>query len=247
MGKSPDAFRTISEVSTWLQTPPHVLRFWETKFLQVRPVKRAGGRRYYRPADMALLSGIKALLHDQGMTIKGVQKLLRERGPSHVASLSALPWAGEALEFGTVGPEDADADDLSGLRLVFDADTDAESAAAFLDSEMNDAEEDLSFDGAEIDAKIPTGDDDATSRPPTLIDGFINGTARRMAAAEPEPRLAAPVQSPAEAPLTPPSVDTLLALVARADPARLRERGDDIAPLLARLRALGHDDQARLG
>jgi len=88
MDKSPDAFRTISEVADWLDTPAHVLRFWESRFTQVKPVKRAGGRRYYRPADMALLGGIKKLLHDDGMTIRGVQKLLREHGVKYVASLS---------------------------------------------------------------------------------------------------------------------------------------------------------------
>nr|WP_254919245.1 MerR family transcriptional regulator [Oceanicola sp. 22II-s10i] len=88
MAKSADAFRTISEVAEWLDTPAHVLRFWESKFTQVKPVKRAGGRRYYRPADMELLGGIKHLLHEEGMTIKGVQKLLRDRGAAHVAGLS---------------------------------------------------------------------------------------------------------------------------------------------------------------
>ncbi|SHM18219.1 MerR HTH family regulatory protein [Roseovarius litoreus] len=88
MAKSADAFRTISEVADWLETPAHVLRFWESKFSQVKPVKRAGGRRYYRPADMELLGGIKKLLHDDGMTIKGVQKILREEGVRHVAALS---------------------------------------------------------------------------------------------------------------------------------------------------------------
>ncbi|WP_380052566.1 MerR family transcriptional regulator [Falsihalocynthiibacter sp. SS001] len=88
MPKSQDAFRTISEVADWLETPAHVLRFWESRFTQVKPIKRAGGRRYYRPADMELLSGIKKLLHDDGMTIKGVQKLLRSEGIKHVASLS---------------------------------------------------------------------------------------------------------------------------------------------------------------
>jgi len=88
MSKSPDAFRTISEVAEWLGVQAHVLRFWESKFNQVKPVKRAGGRRYYRPADMQLLGGIKKLLHDDGMTIKGVQKLLREQGVAHVAEQS---------------------------------------------------------------------------------------------------------------------------------------------------------------
>ena len=88
MSKSPDAFRTISEVADWFGIQAHVLRFWESKFTQVKPIKRAGGRRYYRPADMLLLGGIKKLLHDDGLTIKGVQKILREEGMSHVAAMS---------------------------------------------------------------------------------------------------------------------------------------------------------------
>ena len=99
MAKSPDAFRTISEVADWLDTPAHVLRFWESKFSQVKPVKRAGGRRYYRPEDMALLGGIKKLLHDDGMTIKGVQKLLREQGVRHVGAMApALPGEDAAID-----------------------------------------------------------------------------------------------------------------------------------------------------
>ncbi len=89
MAKARDAFRTISEVSEVLDTPAHVLRFWESKFTQVKPVKRAGGRRYYRPEDVTLLGGIKTLLHDQGMTIKAVQALLRSEGVKHVQSLSS--------------------------------------------------------------------------------------------------------------------------------------------------------------
>jgi DNA-binding transcriptional MerR regulator len=88
MEKSPDAFRTISEVADILETPAHVLRFWESRFPQVRPVKRAGGRRYYRPADVALLTGIKRLLHDEGMTIRGVQKILREQGVRYVSGMA---------------------------------------------------------------------------------------------------------------------------------------------------------------
>ncbi|MGP3696264.1 MerR family transcriptional regulator [Rhodobacter sp. NSM] len=88
MEKSAEAFRTISEVAEILETPAHVLRFWESRFPQIRPVKRAGGRRYYRPSDVALLAGIRRLLHDDGLTIRGVQKILREQGVRHVASLS---------------------------------------------------------------------------------------------------------------------------------------------------------------
>jgi DNA-binding transcriptional MerR regulator len=89
MAKAKDAFRTISEVAEWLDTPTHVLRFWESKFTQIKPVKGAGGRRYYRPTDMDLLGGIKQLLHEDGLTIKGTQKLLREKGAKHVATLGA--------------------------------------------------------------------------------------------------------------------------------------------------------------
>ena len=101
MAKAKDAFRTISEVADWLDTPAHVLRFWESKFTQIKPVKRAGGRRYYRPDDMMLLAGIKTLLHEQGLTIKGAQKLLREKGVKHVQNLSPLQIGGAGEE----GPE----------------------------------------------------------------------------------------------------------------------------------------------
>ena len=84
-GKSAAAFRTISEVATELDLPQHVLRFWETKFPQIRPLKRGGGRRYYRPEDVALLRTIRDLLYDDRYTIKGVQKLLRENGAKAAA------------------------------------------------------------------------------------------------------------------------------------------------------------------
>ena len=88
MAKSPDAFRTIGEVASWLGTQSHVLRFWESKFRAVSPVQRAGGRRYYRQTDMTLLGGIKFLLHEQGMTIKALQRLLQEEGTAHVQRFS---------------------------------------------------------------------------------------------------------------------------------------------------------------
>ena len=80
VNKSPEAFRTISEVAAELDVPPHVLRFWEGKFSQIRPLKRGGRRRYYRPEDVDLLRRIRSLLYTDGYTIKGVQKVLRERG-----------------------------------------------------------------------------------------------------------------------------------------------------------------------
>jgi len=83
--KSDDAFRTISEVAEELDVPQHVLRFWESKFTQIKPLKRAGGRRYYRPDDIGLLRGIRSLLYSDGYTIKGVQKVLKERGARFVS------------------------------------------------------------------------------------------------------------------------------------------------------------------
>lgn len=87
MNKSAEAFRTIGEVAGELDVPKHVLRFWEGKFPQIRPMKRGGGRRYYRPEDMELLRGIRHLLHAEGYTIKGVQKILREQGIDQVKAL----------------------------------------------------------------------------------------------------------------------------------------------------------------
>ncbi|WP_026381126.1 MerR family transcriptional regulator [Afifella pfennigii] len=86
-GKSPDAFRTISEVAEDLDLPQHVLRFWETRFTQIKPLKRGGGRRYYRPEDVDLLKGIRLLLYGEGFTIKGVQRLLKEKGVRFVVAV----------------------------------------------------------------------------------------------------------------------------------------------------------------
>jgi len=91
MEKSADAYRTISEVAEGMDLPQHVLRFWETRFPQIKPLKRGGGRRYYRPEDIELLAAIKRLLYGEGYTIKGVQKLLKEQGALAVARPSAAP------------------------------------------------------------------------------------------------------------------------------------------------------------
>src|SRR5579872_769384 len=88
MDKSPDAFRTISEVAESLDLPQHVLRFWESRFPQIKPLKRGGGRRYYRPDDVELLRAIKHLLYDEGYTIKGVQRLFKEQGARALAAKS---------------------------------------------------------------------------------------------------------------------------------------------------------------
>ena len=87
MNKSPDAFRTISEVAEDLDLPQHVLRFWETRFKEIKPLKRGGGRRYYRPDDVDLLRGIKHLLYDEGYTIRGLQRILKEQGNRFVVAV----------------------------------------------------------------------------------------------------------------------------------------------------------------
>lgn len=87
MDKSPDAFRTISEAAEELDLPQHVLRFWETRFATIKPLKRGGGRRYYRPDDVLLLRGIRHLLYDQGFTIKGVQRILKDQGSRYVIAV----------------------------------------------------------------------------------------------------------------------------------------------------------------
>ena len=96
MDKAPEAFRTISEVAVDLDVPKHVLRFWEGKFSQLRPLKRGGGRRYYRPEDVKLLRGIRQLLYADGYTIKGVQRILREQGIRHVMSCWELTADGSS-------------------------------------------------------------------------------------------------------------------------------------------------------
>src|SRR6202042_1544395 len=114
MDKSPDAFRTISEAAEDLDLPQHVLRFWETRFPQIKPLKRGGGRRYYRPDDVELLRAIKQLLYGEGYTIKGVQRLFKEQGARAIASgrqSSASSAAGqasgdEAAELSSQPPEE---------------------------------------------------------------------------------------------------------------------------------------------
>ena len=97
MTKSAEAFRTISEVAEWLETETHVLRFWESKFSQIKPVKRAGGRRYYRPKDMLIIGGIKKLLHEDGLTIKGTQRIIKDKGLNYVSNLSKPLGIGEII------------------------------------------------------------------------------------------------------------------------------------------------------
>jgi len=125
LDKAPDAFRTISEVAQELDIPQHVLRFWETRFSQIKPMKRSGGRRYYRPDDVDLLKGIRRLLYGEGYTIRGVQRILKEHG---VKSVQGLADGAAAVSFGAI--EDAigaslmEPDDEAPIKGVTEADED---------------------------------------------------------------------------------------------------------------------------
>jgi DNA-binding transcriptional MerR regulator len=125
VAKGPEAFRTISEAADELHVPQHVLRFWETKFAFIRPMKRAGGRRFYRPTDIAVLRGVRHLLHDEGYTIKGVQRLHREQGVRRLVAAGA----GEA----TTTPSNGQAP-AAGQGALLDALHDLEAAKQRLDA-----------------------------------------------------------------------------------------------------------------
>ena len=145
MLKGPDAFRSISEASDELGVPQHVLRFWETKFSFIRPMKRAGGRRFYRPQDLDVLRGVRSLLHDEGYTIKGVQRLHKEQGlrrlmtaaggdidPEALAELEAADLeAADPMAPDTVEAAGLDADTRARLEAVLEA---LQSAKARLDA-----------------------------------------------------------------------------------------------------------------
>lgn len=111
--KSAAAFRTISEVAAELNVPQHVLRFWETRFIQIKPMKRGGGRRYYRPEDIALLMEIRSLLYDDGYTIKGVQKLFRDGGLKK--QLSQRMLSKKEVIFKTISVEEKPVEDITGI------------------------------------------------------------------------------------------------------------------------------------
>lgn len=135
MEKGPQAFRTISEVAEDLDLPQHVLRFWETKFSQIKPLKRGGGRRFYRPEDVDLLRGIRHLLYGEGYTIKGVQRILRTEGVRFVAAVGRGDAKVEPQLGG--GGEGADASDAE--RGADVAEADAFAAREERDSLLSDA------------------------------------------------------------------------------------------------------------
>ncbi len=156
MDKAPDAFRTISEVADDLDIPQHVLRFWETRFTQIKPMKRSGGRRYYRPDDVDLLRGIRRLLYGEGYTIRGVQRILKEHG---IASVQRLADGSAIASFGAI-------EEVIG-RSILEQDHDAEPG---IDVDDDD------YDGADgIDFRLLESDEDGI--PAALDVGPIPGVA----------------------------------------------------------------------
>ena len=222
MDKSPDAFRTISEVAESLDTPAHVLRFWESRFPQIKPVKRAGGRRYYRPSDVALLTGIKRLLHDEGLTIRGVQKILRDQGVRHVAGLSDDSVSLSAV----LATDAAQPDDLAAL-------TDEVPEAGFIAVE----------DEAEFEPPAPPA---PASRRPDRAPV----TPSQLPLFDTPPSLARAETPPKPAPVTPrkPSLrdDATFASLIRGLPAgSLRTHRAELAALVRRLTTLRAQVAAR--
>ena len=127
MDKSPDAFRTISEAADELDLPQHVLRFWETRFATIKPLKRGGGRRYYRPEDVLLLRGIRHLLYDQGFTIKGVQKILKDQGPRYVIAVGEGKGLDEIIPLIEEAQAAADEAEIEEAVMTADPSLDEES------------------------------------------------------------------------------------------------------------------------
>jgi DNA-binding transcriptional MerR regulator len=150
LDKAPDAFRTISEVAEELDIPQHVLRFWETRFAQIKPMKRSGGRRYYRPDDVDLLKGIRRLLYGEGYTIRGVQRILKEHG---IKSVQGLADQTSAVSFGAV-------EEAIGLSLQEPEEGEESEIPA-----VNVDDEDYETEEKEIDYRFVDTDDDGMVLP----------------------------------------------------------------------------------
>jgi DNA-binding transcriptional MerR regulator len=150
LDKAPDAFRTISEVAEELDIPQHVLRFWETRFAQIKPMKRSGGRRYYRPDDVDLLKGIRRLLYGEGYTIRGVQRILKEHG---IKSVQGLADQTSAVTFGAV-------EEAIGLSLQ-----EPDEGEIPVVAEAGEEDEDYESEEKEIDYRFVDTDDDGILLP----------------------------------------------------------------------------------
>ena len=267
MAKSAEAFRTISEVADWLGVQTHVLRFWESKFTQVKPVKRAGGRRYYRPNDMALLAGIRVLLHDDGVTIRGVQKILREKGIKHVVGLNDRALAGMEDEVDATGaapevsapePEESKvipmqpSGNVSNLFRSSDAQPPEEKPKTeepeplSLFSHRSDPELESVAEDAPVEPEpAPEPEPDAAVEEP--VPSFSRAVPETPiepdeppAEPDPDPETPAPpaIEMPEASPVTGPTLAAATAAAARLSPESIISRADRLAPAARRLQEL---------
>ncbi|MBU2993616.1 MerR family transcriptional regulator [Octadecabacter sp. 1_MG-2023] len=248
MSKSRDAFRTISEVSDALDTPAHVLRFWESKFSQVKPVKRAGGRRYYRPGDLHLLAGIKKLLHEDGMTIKGAQKTLREQGVKHVTAIGA-----DILETIEAQKEE-DVVDVTPVEAAPDKPAPVEDAAPVEATSEDDAKPEATPEPEKAQAESKdVGTTNVVSLPPAAEDTkgpalSLNLSASTPAKAQDDEPAADPEPTPVpvvklDIPSDPSDSDSkaparIFHLLQKTQADSLSKRAGEIAPLLTRMQKL---------
>jgi DNA-binding transcriptional MerR regulator len=195
LDKAPDAFRTISEVADELDIPQHVLRFWETRFVQIKPMKRSGGRRYYRPDDVDLLKGIRRLLYGEGYTIRGVQRILKEHG---IKSVQRLADADATASFGAV--------EAAIGRSVAEDDEYAHLPGSGIDLDDDDYEGEN--EGLDLHAAMDEPDLRATPAParhtPVFADDEDDDLHHVEAEAPPPPRVRLP---PIKLPPSPPRVD----------------------------------------
>jgi DNA-binding transcriptional MerR regulator len=240
MSKSSQAFRTIREVAVWLDVAAHVLRFWETKFPQIKPVKRAGGRRYYRPADMELVGGIKVLLHDRGLTIRGVQKMIREDGVAAVVALSPPLDLGGIDRIGdaaiTDWIDDAEAERADGAITIEEGSTAVaveprQTSLPFAEPEADEVPEtEILADEPDLAAEAP----DELTQP--SVPAMPDAAAGPIPQAVPPRGMANPTPSPAPAHS---AIDRLVDLAARAgqlSPDALSRARPALAALRDRMR-----------
>lgn len=255
MAKSRDAFRTISEVSTVLDTPAHVLRFWESKFNQIKPVKRAGGRRYYRPQDLAVLAAIKDLLHTQGLSIKQTQKHLRDVGVKKITAEGQALLDSTAQSIDMPTNEEAKAADQTQAAAPAAA---PEAAATPEAPKQEEPTQDAAKSKrAPLAKRQPIKDDpeqidlfggmDLPVTPPRDAPSLQILSAKPVPDTPPQdtppeqksatflsPELDLPPPPPARADMP----ARILAALVTADETSLREKSKQIAPVLARLTSL---------
>lgn len=248
--KSRDAFRTISEVADWLDVPTHVLRFWESRFSQIKPVKRAGGRRYYRPSDMRVIGGVKTLLHDQGMTIRGVQKLFREEGIKHVSGFAPELYDGDTPQ---QAPKPAPKPEETTLEQSAEP---APAARATRDATPDPIEDEVDpLEDEVVETPPPAPQEGAAKDAPVMFRRSTPAQAEAAAAEEPstaEPSVSEAPKPANTIPPTPsvPDVDPaddaashakaagVAARLKAADPEKLMARTADLAEAARKLQAV---------